>query len=87
MQAQINPHFISNTLNTITWMAKTNANNIVPITESMNTLLGSLLKIDTQFIPLKEEIEAVRSYINIMLLNGNYDFEVEYSVAEDTKIS
>ncbi len=86
LQAQINPHFISNTLNTITWMAKKqNANNIVPITESMNTLLGSLLKIDTQFIPLKEEIEAVRSYINIMLLNGNYDFEVEYLIAEDTK--
>jgi sensor histidine kinase YesM len=86
LQAQINPHFISNTLNTISWMAKKqNANNIVPLTDSINTLLRSLLKIDTQFITLEEEIEAVRSYINIMLVSGNYDFDVEYKIAENTK--
>jgi sensor histidine kinase YesM len=85
LQAQINPHFISNTLNTISWMAKKQkANNIVPLTDSMNILLRSLLKIDNQFISLSDEIKAVESYINIMLLSGNYDFDVNWNIQENT---
>ncbi|MGH4039171.1 MAG: sensor histidine kinase [Sphaerochaeta sp.] len=86
LQAQINPHFVANTLNSISWMAKKqNANNIVGLTDSMNTLLRAHLKIDSKFISLEEEIESVKSYINIMLLSGNYDFSVDYQIQEETK--
>jgi len=86
LQAQINPHFVANTLNTISWMAKKqNALNIVTLTDSMNTLLRSHLKIESQFISLKEELESVKSYLNIMLLSGNYDFKVNYNIGENTK--
>lgn len=86
LQAQINPHFVANTLNTISWMAKKHkAFNIVTLTDSMNTLLRSHLKIESQFIPLKEELESVKSYLNIMLLSGNYDFKVNYNIGENTK--
>ncbi|MFA6844771.1 MAG: histidine kinase [Sphaerochaetaceae bacterium] len=75
LQTQINPHFISNTFNIITWMAKKqHADNIVPIADSMNSLLRVILKNDQELVPLREELDQVQSYINIMLCSGNYDF-------------
>jgi sensor histidine kinase YesM len=86
LQAQIDPHFVANTLNTISWMArKQNAGNIVGLTDSMNTLLRAHLKIESQFVKLEDEIESVKSYVNIMLLSGNHDFSVKYDIQEETK--
>ncbi len=86
LQAQIDPHFVANTLNTITWMAKKqNAQNIAALTDSMNTLLRAHLKIESQFVKLEDEIDSVASYINIMLLGGNHDFSVKYDIQEESK--
>ena len=38
LQAQINPHFLYNTLDSIIWMAETNHFNIVPMTEALARL-------------------------------------------------
>lgn len=84
LQAQINPHFISNTLGTISWMAKKqHADNIVPIADATNTLLRSVLKNDRRMIPLRDELEQVRSYLDIMLCSGSYDFGVEINVPDE----
>ena len=40
LQAQINPHFLYNTLDSIIWMAETNDKSIVPITEALAKLFG-----------------------------------------------
>ncbi|MCY1152691.1 MAG: histidine kinase, partial [Sphaerochaetaceae bacterium] len=86
LQAQIDPHFVANTLNTITWMAKKqNAQNIAALTDSMNTLLRAHLKIESQFVKLEDEIDSVASYINIMLLGGNHDFSIKYDIQEESK--
>lgn len=75
MQAQLNPHFIYNTLDTIKWVAK--ANNIPEI----STLVASLAKIlrtsisSKQLITLKEELTLAQCYADIQRIRFGEKFE------------
>lgn len=85
LQAQINPHFVSNVMNNVVWMAKIqHADNIVPLVNSLNVLLQNVMHQDREFIPLKNELEYVDNYLVIMEYSGSYDFEIAKEVEEDT---
>ena len=85
LQAQINPHFVSNTLNVVAWMAKVqHADNIVPLTNALSRLLRSVMHQHENFVPLSSELEYVKSYLEIMEYSGNYLFEVDYAVEEES---
>lgn len=85
LQAQINPHFVSNVMNNVVWMAKLqHADNIVPLVNSLNALLQNVMHQDREFIPLKNELEYVDNYLVIMEYSGSYDFVIEKEVDEDT---
>ena len=79
MQAQLNPHFIYNTLDTIKWVAK--AHNISEI----STLVASLAKIlrtsisSKQLITLKEELTLAQCYVDIQRIRfgGKFKYTVE----------
>ena len=79
MQAQLNPHFLYNTLDTMKWVAK--ANHIPEIA----TLSAKLAKIhrtsisSPQMITLKEEMELVDSYAEIQKIRfgGRFTFTSE----------
>ena len=83
MQAQLNPHFIYNTLDTIKWVAK--ANNIPEIT----TLVASLAKIlrtsisSSKFIELKEELQLCQCYVNIQKVRFDGKFNYTASLPCD----
>lgn len=66
LQAQINPHFLYNTLDSINWMARMNRTDKV---ESMIDSLTSFLRIGLSrgkvFITLQEELKHVESYFVI----------------------
>lgn len=84
LQAQINPHFVSNTLNVVAWMAKMqHADNIVPLTTALSRLLRNVMRQKESFVPLSDELEYARSYLEIMECSGNYCFEVVYDIGED----
>ncbi len=64
LQAQINPHFLANTLNTVSYMASLKKErNIEDIINSIVTLLNGCMKNDTDLITVEEEILFLRSYI------------------------
>lgn len=85
LQAQINPHFVSNVMNNVVWMAKIqHADNIVPLVNSLNALLQNVMHQDREFIPLKNELEYVDNYLVIMEYSGSYDFEIIKEVEKDT---
>ena len=67
LQAQIDPHFLFNTLENINWMAQ--LNGIVEISETV-TALASLMdaKIGRgdKMIPLKEELEYIDNYMTVL---------------------
>ena len=65
LQAQINPHFLYNTLNTINWMVKAKRNDdaILMIVE-----LGKLLRAsftDEPYLSAAQEVDISKSYITI----------------------
>ncbi|WP_239615072.1 cache domain-containing sensor histidine kinase [Cohnella mopanensis] len=84
LQSQINPHFIYNTLESISMMAIRNNNAEV---SDMVSALGKLLrytidKVDRQ-IPLKEEVRFVQSYVQIQQLRYGERLRVQYEIDED----
>jgi two-component system sensor histidine kinase YesM len=66
LQAQINPHFLYNTLDSINWLARMNGQqHISRMVESLAFLLRSSIRLKAPLIPLKKELEIVRHYITI----------------------
>ncbi|GAB2704074.1 sensor histidine kinase [Paenibacillus thermoaerophilus] len=66
LQAQINPHFLYNTLESINWLAKANGQQqISQMVEALGFLLRSSISMSKPLIPLREELEIVRHYITI----------------------
>jgi two-component system sensor histidine kinase YesM len=81
LHAQINPHFLYNTLNTIKWMAKIQGNQGV---SKAITALVKLLRISTNLgrdmISLKEEIDYVMNYIVIQKLRFSKSVNIVYHI-------
>lgn len=66
LQSQINPHFLFNTLNTISRTAMfEDADNTVGLIHSLSSLFRYKLKQDNEIIPLKEEINIINEYIHL----------------------
>ena len=87
LQAQINPHFVSNTLNLISWMAKLqHADNIISVTNALNSMLRGAMKKNDDLIPLSDEIEYVKNYIEIIECTGNYDFDTIINIDPTVEI-
>ena len=86
LQAQINPHFLYNTLDSIIWMAETHDSNIVAMTEALAKLFRISLNKGSEILPLKTEIEHVRNYLIIQSMRYaekfTYDIQIEHEVEQ-----
>lgn len=72
LQAQINPHFLYNTLDSINWAAKMNGQKkISEIAEALGYLMRTSINIKESLITVEEELKIVNSYITIQ----SYRFE------------
>lgn len=79
LQAQINPHFLYNTLSTIKYIAILNQQDkISQLISSLVKLLRSVVSREGSQIPLKQELENVQYYMNIQnaAYEGNIDFQI-----------
>ncbi|MDP9702621.1 two-component system sensor histidine kinase YesM [Paenibacillus intestini] len=66
LQAQINPHFLYNTLESINWMAKMQKQHqISEMVEALGFLLRSSVNMSEKWITLERELDIVRSYVTI----------------------
>ena len=82
MQAQMNPHFLYNTLDTMKWLAKANH---IPEIATMSAGLARILQTSIsaeQFIRLKEELDFVKSYVEIQKIRYSDRFRYEISVPQ-----
>lgn len=79
LQAHIKPHFLYNTLDTIHWMARRKgAEDIAEMAESLSKLFRIGLSKGNDIIPLNDEIEHVRSYLQIQSVR--YQNKMDYSL-------
>lgn len=80
LRAQINPHLISNTLNTIKWMAIVNQEKgIAESIALLSEFLEPVFKEESPLCTIREEVEYVRKYVAIMNLRsvGGYRLTVD----------
>ncbi|GMQ63120.1 cache domain-containing sensor histidine kinase [Vallitalea maricola] len=86
LQAQINPHFIYNTLNTIKIMAiMTKANNIKKILDSFMKVIELTFKSKKTYNSIEEELEYLHAYIHIMKARYGAFFEVDFIIDNQVK--
>lgn len=86
LQSQINPHFLYNTLDSITWMARMNR---LEKLEEMITALTNFLRIGLSRgrneITLKEELKHVENYVVIQKIRYSRLLNYEVDVPEELK--
>lgn len=82
LQAQLNPHFLYNTLDSIKWMGLVHK---APDVADMATDLAALLRASisgNEFIPLSEELELIERYIEIQSIRFEDRFTCEIDIGE-----
>lgn len=84
LQSQINPHFLYNTLDSITWMIEGGKNEEASF---MITQLAKLFRISLSkghtIIPVRDELLHAKSYMNIQKVRYKNKFEVSFEVDEE----
>ena len=79
LQAQLNPHFLCNTLDTMKWISKINQ---VPQVAVMSTDLADILRFcisPEEFVPLRREAEILQRYMEIqrIRMSGAISFRLD----------
>lgn len=89
LQAQINPHFLYNTLDTIIWMAEAQQTaQVVQLVSALSSFFRISLSKGRDWITIGEEIERTRSYLTIQKMRYrdilDYRIEVDEAVLGNT---
>lgn len=85
LQFQINPHFLYNSLHTISSIAKLyDVEYISQIAEGLSDLFRYNIK-GGEFVKLREELLQVQNYISIQSIRFSGKFCTEYEIGEDLK--
>ena len=80
LQAQINPHFLYNTLSLINWKAlAAGEEDISRMTLAMSTFYRTALNRGRNMLQVEAELSNTRAYLEIqsMLHDGDFDYEIE----------
>ena len=89
LQAQINPHFLYNTLDTIVWMAEASkTDQVIEIVRALSSFFRISLSKGKDWISIRQEIEHVRSYLAIQKMRYrdilDYKIEVDENLMDGT---
>lgn len=81
LQAQINPHFLYNTLDSIKWIATLQHNaGIVKVVSALSSLLKNMAKGFNEKVTVRQELDFLDSYVTIEKIRYIELFDVEISV-------
>ena len=81
---QINPHFLFNTLNSISSLIRTDPKKARAIVMKLSHILRKLLRGHDKFIPLKEELEFIDNYLDIEVIRfGNDKLKIDKNIQSE----
>lgn len=81
LQAQINPHFLYNTLDSIAWMCEQGRNaEAVNMVHALATLFRISISRGHELIPISKELEHAESYLQIQQYRYKKQFDYEFRV-------
>lgn len=85
LRLQLQPHFLFNTLNTISSLMEIDIKGAQRIVSKLGSLLRGVLDKDKRnLIPLREELEFIKSYLGIEQARFNDRLSIQYNIDEDT---
>jgi len=73
LQNQINPHFLFNTLNSISSLVRFDPDTARELISKLATILRRLLSSTDSFVPLREEVEFIDNYLDIEVVRFGND--------------
>ena len=86
LQAQINPHFIYNTLETMNWMAQMRgADEISNMIFLLSKLMDVRIHAEDALVSVEKDIEYARCYCDIIKIRKGASVEFRFKVDEDIK--
>ena len=81
LQAQINPHFLYNTLDSIKWIATMqHSTGIVKVVSALSSLLKNMAKGFNEKVTIRQELDFLENYITIEKIRYIELFDVEITV-------
>ena len=84
LQAQINPHFLYNTLDAIVWLAESGEQKkVVSMVGSLSEFFRTSLNQGKDVVSIKEELQHVRSYLEIQQVRYQDILSYEINVPEE----
>lgn len=84
LQSQIKPHFLYNTLEAVSWMAKRNQPDQIQSTlRSLTGFYRMCLSHGQDMLAVAQELEIVRNYFNVQSIRYAQEFHLEIEVDED----
>ena len=83
LQAQINPHFLYNTLDSISWMCEQGKNaEAVLMVNALARLFRISISRGHELIPIRSEVQHAQSYLQIQSVRYKDQFSYEFDVEE-----
>jgi two-component system LytT family sensor kinase len=83
--SQINPHFLFNTLNTVTALIRMDPDTARGVVLKLSNILRRLLRKHETFVPLREELSFIDDYLDIEVARfGEDSLDIVKEINEDT---
>ncbi len=86
LRAQIKPHFLFNSLNTIMSLIRTDADEARQLLQELSVILRSGFKDSATRITLKEELRVVEAFLRIEKARFPDKLSIEYDVDDDIEL-
>ena len=86
IQAQINPHFLYNTLDAVSALALMEENEkCFQMTQALGNFYRNSLNSGLDYITVEDEISSIESYITILNMRYDNQIKVNYEIEESVK--
>ncbi len=85
LKAQINPHFLFNTLNNLYYLAYSQSANTTEVIAKLSQMMRYMIY-DSNYpkVPLSKEIEYMQNYISLERMRLNNEVPIDFTIEGDT---
>jgi two-component system LytT family sensor kinase len=84
LKSQINPHFLFNTLTSVSSLIRSQPDTARTVILKLSGLLRKLMRSQEQFVTLREELESIDEYLDIEVIRFGPRLGVRKDIAPDT---
>jgi two-component system LytT family sensor kinase len=84
LKSQINPHFLFNTLTSVSSLIRSQPETARTVILKLSGLLRKLMRSQEQFVTLREELESIDEYLDIEVIRFGPRLGVQKDIAPDT---